>query len=861
MTVQTIVSGGTPPVRMDIQAREQDSVSFGPFRLAPARRLLTLDGAPVPLGDRALEILLLLVEHAPNVVGKRTLFDRVWPGMLVDESNLRFQMRMLRKALGQDERYISTVAGRGYCFVAPVVRAQGAARRAAPANTNLPQPPTAIVERERELAALRETLEHARLVTVIGPGGVGKTRLAIEFGWGALPEFAAGVWLIDLAPVTDPDAVASATATVLGVPLPNPGKAVEAIAAFLGDRPRLLIFDNCEYVLGGVAALVAALLAKAKGLSALATSLEALGLPAETVYRLQPLAVPPAGAADVGTYPAVDLFVRRAHAADALFALDAENTASVADICRRLDGIPLALEMAAARLRLLGVEGLRLGLGERLKMLKSGAQGAGTRHGSLLALVEWSHGLLEPRDREAFRRLAVFPGSFTLDAAFAVTRENDRDRWDILDSLGRLVDRSLLNIEQREPVRYRLLETLRLFAGELLGKSGSADAVAELHARHFANVFEAAFVDWETTPDAEWIARYRPELDNLRAALDWALAEPARKPVALALGSGGPLLFHALSLVGEGRQYFEKLVALIDPTTPPAVAASVLRHAIIFWNVIPEPIVLAYIERAAILYREQGDRPNLGIALSSLGFLYGGQGQYERAKSILAEASELIGNSNLKKARIELNRYLALTAMYMNEIAEGRVYIARAVDIARGINSFRESMCLNSWAVLENVAGNHDRAIEIIRQAVACGRATPGIPLATPLHTLALSLLLRNELEEARNCFEEAFSLLFQGGSFSFRYFPGLALLVALEGQLREAALLIGFVDAERIRRGQPQTRSEVRDYRELLTLLEKGLPSSDRKALTAQGARWDMAEATEFVSARLLPSRPGTTR
>ncbi len=601
---------GTVQARSDLQGRAVDTVAFGSFRLAPAQRLLTQRGVPIQLGDRALEILLVLVENAPNVVSKRTLFDRVWPRMLVDESNLRFQMRGLRKALGGDERYISTVPGRGYCFVAPVVRSDIPPKRAGFTDTNLPQPPTEIVGRERELDDLRESVARDRLVTMVGPGGVGKTRLAIEFGWRALPNYPAGVWLVDLAPVTEPEAVVSATVTVLGVSLSNMNRAVDAIAAAIGDRPRLLIFDNCEYVAAALARLVEALLAKAPGLSVLATSIEMLGIASERVVRLHPLALPPADATDVAGFAAVDLFVRRARAADAMFVLDDDNAEGVADICRRLSGIPLALEMAAARLRLLGVEGLRLGLGERLKMLKAGASDE-TRHGSLLALLEWSHGLLEPNNRLAFRRLAVFPGGFTLDAAFAVAHEGEADRWDILDSLGRLVDRSLVVVEQREPVRYRLLETLRLFAGELLAKSGDGEFVAERHAQHVVQLFEDAFIAWETTTDTDWIARYRPELDNLRVALDWALAAPDRKSVALALGGSGLLLFRVLSLIAEGRRYFDSLVALIDEDSPPAAAAGVLRHAMNFWNFMPEPVVLAHMERAAELYRRLDDRPSL----------------------------------------------------------------------------------------------------------------------------------------------------------------------------------------------------------------------------------------------------------
>ncbi|MEI9987118.1 MAG: winged helix-turn-helix domain-containing protein [Aliidongia sp.] len=365
-------------------------IDFGPFRLVPARRSLTRQGVPVPLGDRALDVLLVVIAHAPNLVSKRTLFEQVWPGLFVDESNLRIQMVALRKALGGGEGgklCISNISGRGYCFVAPLSRSRlGASEQphmppgsrspgdaaqsmAAPkfgtAEGKLPQELTSIIGRTLELAELRELLQRNRLVTLIGPGGVGKTRLAVAVGWQVAEEFPGGVWLIDLAPLTDPAAVLSATAAVLGVSLPNADRAVEAIATALGGELRLLIFDNCEYLVGAVAGLINALLQRVPGLSVLATSQQELHLQAEQLYHLDPLAVPPPYAIEIAGYGAADLFVERAGAADRLFALSGDNAAAVGEICRRLDGVPLALEMAAARLRTLGIEGLRTGLDAR----------------------------------------------------------------------------------------------------------------------------------------------------------------------------------------------------------------------------------------------------------------------------------------------------------------------------------------------------------------------------------------------------------------------------------------------------------------------------------------------------------------
>ena len=299
---------------------DHGAVEFGPFRLEPERRLLTKAGNPILLGARAFELLCVLVAHAPNVVSKRTLLDRAWAGVLVNKDNLRVQIAALRRALGDGEdgnRYISTVTAMGYCFVAPLFRpvprpvaephpsaapesADAASRsRPAPPDTNLPLRLTEIIGRDRELAELQGWLTRSRLITLVGPGGIGKTRLAMELGWRALEDFPAGVWLIDLAPLTAGEAVASATAAALGVAVATVEATVETIIGALGKVPRLLIFDNCEHLIDAAATLIKTLLERAQGLRVLATSQQDLRLAAEQVYGLDPLEVPPAGAVEI----------------------------------------------------------------------------------------------------------------------------------------------------------------------------------------------------------------------------------------------------------------------------------------------------------------------------------------------------------------------------------------------------------------------------------------------------------------------------------------------------------------------------------------------------------------------------------
>ncbi|HVJ56167.1 MAG TPA: tetratricopeptide repeat protein [Aliidongia sp.] len=859
-----------------------DAVDFGPFRLVPTRRVLTRHGVPVPIGDRALDILRVLIAHAPNLVSKRTLLDQVWPGLFVDESNLRIQMVALRKALGGGEGgklCISTITGRGYCFVAPLSWSrsgpseqppvppenqslEAAQPKSAPPEGNLPQELTNIIGRAFELAELQQSLHRNRLVTIIGPGGVGKTRLAVAVGRQVAEDFPGGIWLIDLAPLTDPVAVVSAAAAVLRVPLQNAATAVEAIAASVGPERRLLIFDNCEHLVGAAAGLINALLQRVPGLSVLATSQQELHLQAEQLYHLDPLSVPPSHAVEIAGFGAADLFVERAGAADRLFALGGDNATAVGEICRRLDGIPLALEMAAARLRTLGIEGLRRGLDDRLKLLKGTPRDRSARHDSLRAMMEWSHGLLDARDRQVFRRLAIFPGSFSLDAAIAVAGEDSSDHWDIVDALGRLLDKSLITLESREPPRYRLLETLRFYAAERLLASGETDAIGERHARHFVDIFDRADIARETMPDAEWTALYRPEIDNLRAALDWALAEPGRRQIAIALAGATGRFLHLLSFIAESRRYLDRVIPLIDQDTPPAIAARLLARGHYLWWNSDNRRALEYGERSAALYRALGDRSRMGVMLAAIAGGLGRVGRYAEARAAYDEALEILSSRDFDKTRAEAMNSLGLAAMYMNDIAEARRLMANAIEIAKKFKYIHEATYCMNLAELEFSAGDIERAIQCGRETLDCARSTPRHPYLGPaLLNLASYLLVFKNPAEARPFAEEAFALLIDQGEFlAIACLQQWALFGVFDRRFEEAARLIGFVAAHRARRGGILDPTEQRTFDQTLEMLGAGLRGVDIERLKAEGARWTIAEAVQFASSRLL-TRPDSMR
>jgi len=815
------------------------------------------------LTPKTFDVLRYLAENAGRLVTHEELLAAVWRGVHVQPEVLKSYILAIRNALGDKSsspRFIETQRGRGYRFIGEMagIGSTGDTVDASPLpESNLRRYLTDIIGRQAELAELQMYLNDRRMVTVIGSGGVGKTRLAVELGQRVLPDFPGGVWLVDLAPLSDPAQVVTAVTTVLHLDASTAEAAVSAIAATLLRRRSLMIFDNCEHLAGAAADLIEALLTGVPGISVVATSQQALHLDAEQLYLVRPLSVPPEDAVAIGGFGAVDLFVDRAIRADRLFRLGPANDASVAEICRRLDGLPLALEMAAARLRMLGVEGLREGLDHRLKLLKSAQHADNMRHRSLRAMVEWSHGLLDPQERHLFRCLAAFPGSFTLEAAVAV--DGGADRWTSVDALERLVDKSLVTIESGDPPRYRLLETIRLFGSEGLREGGNSDAVAERHARHIVNVLDRAYAAWETMPDEDWVALYGPEIGNLRAALAWALAKPERRAVALALGASGLLVFHVLSSVAEGLRYFERLLPLIDQDTPPSLAAGLLGQAYFYFRDMPEPAALAHLERAASLYRELDDRVNLGAAVMRVGFLLTRQGRFEQAKTVLAEASELIGRSNRSKLLMAVYETIGLNALKSGQIAEGRKCFIQLLDITRTLKSRYAVRATGSLALLEYSAGNLDRAIEIGREAVRGARATPGVLLGYQLTNLAAYLLARGNRGEARGFLEEAFAFCVAAGSHPPYDLQVWAVLGGLEGRFADAARLIGFVDEERMRTGQLRQKTEERLYAELSRRLEAGLPPAELASLKEEGASWTKLAAIEFVRSRLLsPDQTG---
>jgi predicted ATPase/DNA-binding winged helix-turn-helix (wHTH) protein len=576
------------------------AISFGPYRLLAAQRLLLEGDRPVRLGSRAFDILTALVERAGEVVSKDELIARAWPATFVDDANLKIQVSALRRALGDgqgDNRYVVNVVGRGYNFVAPLRREEPS--RASPFPTiapaalhNLPFTTTRMIGREEIATTLVTQLSRQRLVTVVGPGGIGKTTVSLAVAERLIGTYEHGVWLVDLAPLRDPGLVTSAVATVLGlesrVEDPLPG-----LVAGLRDNRMLLTLDNCEHVIDAAAGLAAAVLSGTSGVTILATSREPLGIPGERVYRLGALSSPEPSpgltTTEAAAFPAVQLFVERATAIIEDFALTDADVPLVVAICRRLDGLPLAIEFAAPRVAVLGVKGLAAHLDDSLRLLGARRRMGMPRHRTMRAVVDWSYGLLSDDEQRFFRALGMFAGGFSGDAAAAVAMDAATPGADAIDRLADLVAKSLVVADGNgAKPRFRLLNTTRAYSIDQLDASGERERLARRHAEYCRSLFECAEGEAAARPADEWLADYAREIDNLRAALDWAFSPDGDASIGVALTAAAVPLWMQLSMVEECGSRAERALAVLragesrdarhEMKLQAAVAASLMYH-------------------------------------------------------------------------------------------------------------------------------------------------------------------------------------------------------------------------------------------------------------------------------------------
>jgi predicted ATPase len=527
------------------------------------------------LGGRALDILIVLVEHAGEVVSKRELIAKVWPDVTVNDGSLRFHVAALRKALGDGEagaRYVANVPGRGYCFVAPISRPaapQSDAALTGGGGQTLPARAVRMIGRDETVDRILTELRAWRLVNLVGPGGVGKTTVAVAVAHRLLAAFDGAIYFVDLGPLIDPALVPSALAAAVGLSVYS-SDPLSSLVTFLRDRSLLIVLDSCEHVIETAAVAAERIFKEAPRAHILATSREALRVEGEHVHRLPPLGCPPDDpdlrARDALAFPAAQLFVERVAASGADVDLSDADARVVGEICRKLDGVALAIELAAGRVDAYGIHGTAALLGKRLGLRWQGRRTAAPRHQTLTALLDWSYDLLSELERTVLRRVAIFVGRFTLEAARTVAAGDDLDGAEIVDACASLVAKSLISVNARtDATSYRLLDTTRAYVIEKLVQSGEADAIARRHAVYYRQFLDTVDPEIPAWLEGEGQAAGPEHLDNLRAALEWSFSERGDIDVGTALAAASAPLLLEMSLLTECHYWAERAIsALVD---------------------------------------------------------------------------------------------------------------------------------------------------------------------------------------------------------------------------------------------------------------------------------------------------------
>ncbi|MBE3025826.1 winged helix-turn-helix domain-containing protein [Janthinobacterium sp. GW458P] len=727
---------------------------FGPFRLLPLERVLFEGDRALRLGSRAMDLLLALLERAGDIVDKHELVSIVWPNAVVDDATLRVHLAALRKALGDGrdgQRYITTIPGRGYGFLAPLANTGRPAPGAAGAEPrhNLPVVLTRMLGRAEVLQTMANQLLQLRLLCIAGPGGIGKTTLAVVLATRVLRRYADGACFVDLSPLEEGRLVPLALATALGVAVPA-GDAMPVLLAYLRPRHMLIVLDNCEHVIGAAATLADALLKGAPLLHLLATSREPLRITSEQLQRLPALELPPADAvpdaAAARHFAAVQLFCERCAAVDDAFVLADADVPVVVDICRRLDGIPLALELAAGRIGHFGLHELRRQLDDRFRLLTRGARNMPLRHQTLRATLDWSYGLLDAQERQVLQALSVFKSRFRLGSASAVAG------CDVFDTLADLAAKSLVSIEFCcQHVYYRLLDTTRAYAAAQLAAGGNAGAVLLRHARHCLGLAGRIAADWESMPPEHWSARYGRHVDDLRAAIDWAFGEEGDVALGVALTLAAQTLFYQLSLMDEYRVRVERALermaahALDDPGSEMQLHAS-LAHLLLHTQGVTGTMLRSFQRGYALAMRTDDGRRRFdaicGMWVCSLKLA-----DFQRADSYVEQLAALCeARDGLVLARMRsAGEYLR--GRYARSAALARMVLAH--PDGAGQLGFNNALLADHQVCLRGtlarclwMQGCPDDALALVREAVTVGFGHNGVTLCVALAINAIPVAL-----------------------------------------------------------------------------------------------------------------------
>ena len=781
----------------------RDILSFGPFRLIVAERLLKKSEKPILLGGRALDILITLANRGGEIVTHRELIAAVWSDVTVEPANLRVHVAALRKALGDGQegvRYVSNVAGRGYCFVSPVTRLTSekqltADKTISAGRTNkLPPRSTRMVGRDDVVQALAQQLQKWRFVSIVGPGGVGKTTVAITVAHTLVAEFQDAVVFVDLAALTDSKLVPTAVASALGFVLQAQDPLV-GLVAFIADKKILLVLDNCEHVIDAAANLAEHVFSQAPQTHILVTSREALRADGEYVHLLYSLDCPPEEAAltavETLRYPAAELFMERASASGYAVTLSDIDAPTVARICCRLDGIALAIELAASRVGNVGIAGTADLLDNQFSLLRYSRRTAQPRHETLNAMLDWSYSLLTEREKLLLCQLSVFVGDFTLQAADSVASETSLADTDVIDAFSNLIAKSLVStVVNNTSTTFRLLETTRAYAATKLAELGEADRVARRHAIFYSKFLENDEMIQSLFRERD-LSEYASHIGNVRAALEWAFSDWGDVAVGIELASWATPLFVGLSLLEECREWSERALAALDDANRGTRQEMVFQEALAVTSMFTrghDDQVLNEYKRGLALAEAYADRARQIRLYAGLNLFLTRLGDIGGALAVAEQAGEVAKAARHSSGTVWAEWWAGIAHHFLGDQAASQLHCERGMALAAEHGTFNADfygydnrvsvlVCLMRTMWLR---GFPDQGLRFMQMALdqAAIRNHP-LPTCVSLVYSSTFLLWTGNLQRAGDLIENLIAL---AGRYSLGTYHALG--VALKGEL-----------------------------------------------------------------------------
>jgi predicted ATPase/class 3 adenylate cyclase len=719
---------------------------------------------------------------------------------------------------------------------------------------NLPLQVTSFIGRDEDVTEVKKLLERTRVLTLTGSGGVGKTRLALQAGAEVLEQHPDGVWLVDLAGLQDSELVISEVASVLGVRVGADRSLADSIVYALKPKRSLIILDNCEHLITAAAHVASAIVKGAPNVRVMTTSREDLGIAGETIYRVSSLAVPKSSgdinASNALQFGSIALFVDRATAANTRFKLNDADAKIVADICRSLDGIPFAIELASARVKLMSIANLAERLKERFRILTGGDRTALPRQQTMRALIDWSYNLLNEPERTLLNRTAVFAGGWTLESASEICSDEAIEPWAVLDLLSSLVDKSLVVVELGAAAeRYRLLESTWQYAREKLAAAGESEMINRKHANYYLNVAEQADEAWPSTASNVIIAQLEAELDNFRAAMDWALTK--KNDVLVGAGIAGALgdVWRFLGSPKEGARWAELAIEALADSQPSRVTTKAWLALSLNGGMTDLSGQYAA-ERALADAENLGDRKLMALAQLHLGFAFDRRGKFDKAEEAYIKAVPLLRETGLtKKLANGLSWWAILNWVRGNRDEAHRLY-TEALALAKSCNDEQlMATVLGNLAELAFTEGDFDKAIAWGEEALAARRTGKNLQgITNSLTNLAAYRLALGQVAAAKEAAREAIRWGREAQTFSLVAFclQHLAVIAARQGQAVAAAQLLGYVENCVTKLEFLREPTEKWSLDQLMPALRQHLTDEEIKRLGAEGATWAEDRAIE---------------